>query len=326
MKTLKPHSNPDVFIEMLKQVSSVYYQNDNRPSQIKEKTSYADQFIETTTLKQECQGQQQEKKQIISSTSMRGDHTTEKTIAESVEAMFVEGIRRLIKETKKYESMPLCNARVESNPLFDLLTNDATSLLTPDTKTEIQHLIEHPLIEVCTKAHDDVYLQIWDESQGDRPCVNDDDCEAMIIAKYLPPLQGGFKDGFVCKQYRTPKQISTGQWSSHGLCLLCYRKKVTFDYHRRCIQNGSASNLIVPFRVIVDRPGEYSSNHILSSVKNQSLDCFIQYSRRDYSYCVTGKGCRMINQDALSFKPGVDFGLPLTIPLQRGSEGQLHRL
>ena len=60
--------------EMLKQISSVYYQNENKSSQTIEKemmttgheTIFTDQFIETTfSSKQECQGGQQEQVQEL---------------------------------------------------------------------------------------------------------------------------------------------------------------------------------------------------------------------------------------------------------------------
>jgi hypothetical protein len=144
----------------------------------------------------------------------------------------------------------------------------------------------------------------------------------MEIARHLPPLSSGYNTGFVCIQYRTPMQIKRNQWSTHGLCLLCLRKRISIEYfwkwQQHQFKNKHHMPMNIPFYNIVDKPGEYDSSFTLdnSSALTGILLPFVQYQRHHYTYSEKTVGLhkiRIIQQDAIRYLPGRDFGLPLTI-------------
>lgn len=88
-------------------------------------------------------------------------------------------------------------------------------------------------IETVNKAHDDLYLRPANTNIGERPCVLDQDCLAVFLARmrYGPSTDRSF----VCREYLLPAEAikfesGRGLPSTRKKCLICHRYYISYLY------------------------------------------------------------------------------------------------
>jgi len=139
-------------------------------------------------------------------------------------------------------------------------------------------------LELVSKAHESSYLRA--PMTKERACSQGDTCEGVLMAKENPFERD--EDGFVCVEFRTPRQEQRPHEPTEtGMCLLCLRKQTALTYYNAVANNCHTNEVTQPHRVKVDTIGEYSSDVCIRTRPNEFngvVSPFVKHERHHYTY------------------------------------------
>ena len=181
----------------------------------------------------------------------------------NIETTFQDQIKQLIKDSKSLKEL---TSKIDSDSIL------------AEMNTRVEQI-------PC-------YLKKYEESmmrpvqEGEESCINDKNCECVLIAKTDPTVDDG--DAFIC--VALPER--------HKMCILCVRKKVSQQFYHYLITNTTPDTCIQPHYNVIEKPEEYNKDCVFLPVSVSGIsDPFVMHRRHNYKY----RGRTIIQSSSVNF-------------------------